>query len=121
MGMKSQAEVDYENECAPVVANIIDDRKEEIRRRQDGWKPMVASPKISRKGSKNQKEIKVESDESPRRRGRVDSDESPPRKRVDSDESPPRRGRVDSDESPPRRHRVDSDESPPRRNRVDSD
>jgi len=140
--MKSRAELELEGENAPTVASVIDDRPEELRKKQDGWKAIGKnsdrSPKRKSRPARKDRSTKkpekspkrksssprrkrLDSDTSPPRRKRVDSDSSPPRKkRDDSDSSPPRK-RVDSDSSPPPRRRVDSDESPPRRRRVDSD
>ena len=98
--MKSRAELELEGENAPTVASVIDDRPEELRKKQDGWKAI----------GKN-------SDRSPKRKSRpAKKDRSPkkPEKSPKRKSSSPRRKRLDSDTSPPRRKRVDSDSSPPR-------
>ena len=58
--MKSAAQLELEGENAPVIAAVRDDRKEEIRRQQDGWK------KFGEK-SPDRKKIFIK-DESPKRR-----------------------------------------------------
>ena len=108
--MKSDAQLQLEGEFAPTVANVVDDRPDKIRRKQDGWKTFGNDDKspIRKKSSK-----KSAADTPPRRRRK--SPESPVRARVNSDSSPVRK-RVDS-ESPPRRRnrRESSDESPKRK------
>uniref|UniRef100_A0A3Q4BTA6 BUD13 homolog n=1 Tax=Mola mola TaxID=94237 RepID=A0A3Q4BTA6_MOLML len=111
-----QEEIEEEEDEVPVIAEVIDERPEEVKqleafRTSNRWKVIGArhdSPDVS-----------------PPRKVRHDSpDVSPPRKvHHDSpDVSPPRRARHDSpDVSPPRKARHDSpDLSPQRRSRRDS-
>ncbi|KAK5608723.1 hypothetical protein CRENBAI_021300 [Crenichthys baileyi] len=143
--VKEQMEVDEDEEEAPVIAEVIDERPDEVKqleafRTGNRWKIVgadeereeekgrehtdpVASSRI--RPSSSDRSIKGRKHGSPVTTQRHDSpDASPPRKgRHDSpDASPPRRNRHDSpDASPPRRNRHDSpDASPPRRNRHDS-
>ncbi|XP_023144256.1 BUD13 homolog [Amphiprion ocellaris] len=144
-----QAEVEEDEEEAPVIAEVIDDRPEEVKqleafRTSNRWKVIGADeeknidegnggehqhtePEASSRGRHDSPELssKRRRHDSPVRKTRHDSpDISPPRRsRHDSpDVSPPRRSRHDSpDVSPPRRSRHDSpDVSPPRRSRHDS-
>ncbi|XP_040906753.1 BUD13 homolog isoform X2 [Toxotes jaculatrix] len=143
--VKEEKEIEEDEEEAPVIAEVIDDRPEEVKqleafRTSNRWKVIGAdededtsrnhhdSPELSSKRRHDSPVRKTRHDSpdtSPPRRGRHDSpDTSPPRRgRHDSpDTSPPRRGRHDSpDMSPPRRGRHDSpDISPPRKSRHDS-
>ncbi|XP_077596673.1 BUD13 homolog [Stigmatopora nigra] len=118
-------EADEEDDEAPVIAEVIDERPDDVRmleifRSSSRWKVI---------GEDENKEEDIQSEtpieKSSRRKDRHDSpDASPPRRaRHDSpDMSPPRRKHNDSpDISPPRRKRHDSpDMSPPRRKRHDS-
>ncbi|XP_071316510.1 BUD13 homolog [Trachinotus anak] len=135
-----EKEIEEDEDEAPVIAEVIDDRPEEVKqleafRTSNRWKVIGAdededtnrshhdSPELSSKRRRPNSPVRKtrhdSPDTSPPRRGRHDSpDISPPRRgRHDSpDISPPRRGRHDSpDISPPRRGRHDSpDLSPPR-------
>ncbi|XP_030010808.1 BUD13 homolog [Sphaeramia orbicularis] len=144
--VQEEKEIEEEEDEAPVIAEVIDDRPEEVKqleafRTSNRWKVIGAdenenseqeqgrdpeleapsrsrhdSPEVSTKGRRH---------DSPVRKTRHDSpDASPPRRsRHDSpDASPPRRSRHDSqDASPPRRSRHDSpDASPPRKSRRNS-
>ncbi|XP_030602306.1 BUD13 homolog isoform X2 [Archocentrus centrarchus] len=143
---QTEIEEDDEEE-APVIAEVIDDRPEEVKqleafRTSNRWKVVgvdqnedtgegkgkdYQEAEASRRSRHDSPELssKRRGCDSPVRKTRHDSpDVSPPRRgRRDSPEvSPPRRGRRDSPEvSPPRRGRHDSpDVSPPRRGRHDS-
>ena len=63
-----------DDEFAPTIASVVDERPDDLRRKQDGWKAI---------GDKKKKKKKVE------RRKRVDSDEEPARrsKRADSSDN----------------------------------
>ncbi|XP_008276986.1 BUD13 homolog [Stegastes partitus] len=144
-----QVEVEEDEEEAPVIAEVIDDRPEEVKqleafRTSHRWKVIGADedenieegnegehqhtePVASSRSRHDSPELssKRRRPDSPVRKTRHDSpDTSPPRRnRHDSpDVSPPRRSRHDSpDVSPPRRSRHDSpDVSPPRKSRHDS-
>ncbi|CAK6953859.1 BUD13 homolog [Scomber scombrus] len=141
--VKEEKEVEEEDDEAPVIAEVIDDRPDEVKqletfRTSNRWKVIgddekndseeenergdqYLEPEASSRSHHDSPELssKRRRDDSPVRKTRHDSpDISPPRKgRHDSpDISPPRRGRHDSpDISPPRRGRHDSpDKSPPR-------
>ncbi|XP_029030095.1 BUD13 homolog isoform X2 [Betta splendens] len=145
--VKEEYEIEEDEEDAPVIAEVIDDRPEEVKQLEDfrtsnRWKVIGADddkdseesvghhhsdPVASVKSSHDPSGLlsKKRKDYNPARKARHDSPEvSPPRRgRHDSpDISPPRRGRHDSpDISPPKRGRHDSpDISPPRRGRHDS-
>ncbi|KAJ0062038.1 hypothetical protein NL108_015261 [Boleophthalmus pectinirostris] len=112
---KEKEEEEEEDEEAPVIAEVIDERPEEIKRLEvfrssNRWKIIGAD---ENEGDEDGNENKTETSESAAL-GRIRHD-SP-------DISPPRRVRHDSpDISPPRRNRHDSPyASPPRRNRHDS-
>nr|XP_057943298.1 BUD13 homolog [Doryrhamphus excisus] len=127
-----------DDEEAPVIAEVIDDRPEDVRhmevfRSSSRWKVIGddenkeddSQPEDLSEQTSNRKTRHDSPDSSPTRRARHDSpDISPPRrKRHDSpDISPPRKKRHDSpDISPPRKKRHDSpDISPPRKKRHDS-
>ncbi|XP_015251704.1 PREDICTED: BUD13 homolog [Cyprinodon variegatus] len=142
--VKEQIEAEEDEEEAPVIAEVIDERPDEVKqleafRTSNRWKVVgvdeereeekgredtepVASSKIPTNSS--ERSLKGKNLDSPITKKRHDSsDASPPRKgRHDSpDVSPPRRARHDSpDASPPRKNRHTSpDISPPRRNRHD--
>ncbi|XP_040005631.1 BUD13 homolog isoform X3 [Xiphias gladius] len=138
--VKEETEIEEDEEEAPVIAEVIDDRPDEVKqlevfRTSNRWKVIGAdedkdtsrsyhdSPELSSKRRGHDSPVKKTGHDSPDtpppRRGRHDSpDTSPPRRgRHDSpDTSPPRRGRHDSPyRSPPRKGRHDSpDFSPPR-------
>ncbi|KAL3971081.1 cohesin complex subunit SA-1/2 [Sarotherodon galilaeus] len=145
-----QTEIEEEDEEeAPVIAEVIDDRPEEVKqmevfRTSNRWKVIgvdqnddteegngkehqnTEAGSLSR-GRHDSPELssKRRGRDSPVKKTRHDSpDVSPPRRRRhDSpDISPPRKSRKDSpDVSPPRRRRHDSrDISPPRKSRKDS-
>ncbi|KAK7926138.1 hypothetical protein WMY93_008448 [Mugilogobius chulae] len=136
---ESKEKDEEDDEEAPVIAEVIDERPEEIKqlevfRASNRWK-IIGADENEEDVNENKTENSEPSesgrtrhdspDISPPRRVRHDSpDSSPPRRsRHDSpDASPPRRSRHDSpDASPPRRSRHDSpDASPPRRSRHDS-
>ncbi|XP_004076427.1 BUD13 homolog [Oryzias latipes] len=145
--VQQQPDVEEDEEEAPVIAEFIDERPEEVKqmeafRTSNRWKIVGADededktideeneqeePLTSKKSRHDSPELSSKSGRhgSPFKKPRHDSpDISPPRRgRHDSpDKSPPRRGRHDSpDKSPPRRGRHDSpDKSPPRRGRHDS-
>ncbi|XP_028322424.1 BUD13 homolog isoform X2 [Gouania willdenowi] len=138
--VKEQEEVEEDEEEEPVIAEVIDDRPEEVKRMeafQSGrWKVIGADENEGEEKDPPNTEAEASSradHDSPRKtntsslakKSRHDSpDASPPRrKRHDSpDASPPRGKRHDSpDASPPRRKRNASpDASPPRRKRHDS-
>uniref|UniRef100_A0A3P8UD05 BUD13 homolog n=1 Tax=Amphiprion percula TaxID=161767 RepID=A0A3P8UD05_AMPPE len=131
-----QAEVEEDEEEAPVIAEVIDDRPEEVKqleafRTSNRWKVIGADEEKNIDEGNGGEHQHTEPEASSR--GRHDSPElSSKRRRHDSpvrktrhdspDISPPRRSRHDSpDVSPPRRSRHDSpDVSPPRRGRHDS-
>ncbi|KAG8008600.1 BUD13-like protein [Nibea albiflora] len=131
--VKEEAEVEEDEEEAPVIAEVIDDRPEEVKqleafRTSNRWKVIGADDEEDKgEGEDGEPPEPAASsrsrhdspDASPPRRSRHDSpDASPPRRsRHDSpDASPPRRSRHDSpDASPPRRSRHDSPDSPPRK------
>ncbi|KAM9847181.1 BUD13 homolog [Aulostomus maculatus] len=136
-----EKEIEEDEEEAPVIAEVIDERPEEVKqlevfRNTNRWKVVGENESQDTEeeiGRGNEHPEPVGSsrsrhdspDVSPPRRSRHDSpDVSPPRRsRHDSpDVSPPRRSRHDSpDVSPPRRSRHDSpDVSPPRRSRHGS-
>ncbi|XP_063058719.1 BUD13 homolog [Engraulis encrasicolus] len=135
MTTPEEKENDEEDE-APVVAEVIDERPEEVRRLEafrtsNKWRIMGDdSGSQDSQGFSNQQRGGSGSrhdspDVSPQRPARHDSpDVSPPRKRRNDspDQSPQRKPRHDSpDPSPPRRTRHDSpDVSPPRRTHHDS-
>ncbi|XP_057366904.1 BUD13 homolog [Daphnia carinata] len=136
-------------EDAPSIAGVLDERSEEMKTKQD----FIESSKWKRLGidendggkpiSKlnTEQDVNLNRSRKPKKDSVVirkpvvvkkerhdsDSDPSPPRKRHDSDSdpSPPRRKRHDSDSdpSPPRRnhHDLNSDTNPPRRSRKNSD
>ncbi|TNM84875.1 hypothetical protein fugu_009053 [Takifugu bimaculatus] len=130
--VKEEEEVEEDEEEAPVIAEVIDDRPEEVKQMElfrtgNRWKVIGADEKEDtdeNNGNEHESEkaetsSKKSKKKSPVRKTRHDSpDISPPRRaRHDSpDISPPRRARHDSpDISPPRRARHDSpDLSPPR-------
>ncbi|XP_044227262.1 BUD13 homolog [Thunnus albacares] len=135
--VREEKEVEEEEDEAPVIAEVVDDRPEEVKqleafRTGNRWKVIGAdenkdSDEGNERGDQYPEHVTSSRsrhdspDISPPRRGRHDSpDISPPRRgRHDSpDISPPRKGRHDSpDMSPPRRGRHDSpDMSPPRQN-----
>ncbi|XP_070838910.1 BUD13 homolog isoform X2 [Chaetodon trifascialis] len=147
--VQEEEEIAEDEEEAPVIAEVIDERPEEVKqleafRTSNRWKVIGADknedsedgegsghqhpePVASSRSRHDSPELssKRRGPDSPVRKTRHDSpDISPPRRgRHDSpDISPPRRGRHDSpDISPPRRGRHDSpDMSPPRRGRHDS-
>ncbi|XP_065172585.1 BUD13 homolog [Atheta coriaria] len=118
-------DIENDNEDAPQVVAVIDDRPVELItgfKESNNWTAIDIKPNIKEEPRSPDRN----SDHSPPRRRRRSSDESPPRKtnrRGNSDdESPPRRGR-NKDESPPRRIKSEvADKSPPRRSRkYDSD
>lgn len=138
---ESEEKDDEDEEEAPVIAEVIDERPEEVKRLEafrtsNRWKVIGADENEEGEDGQEQDTDHLEAaasrgsrhdfpDISPPRRGLYDSpDASPPRRsRHDSpDVSPPRRGRHNPpDTSPPRRSRHDSpDASPPRRVRHDS-
>ena len=142
---KDEDQIDNQ-EDAPLVAGVVDDRSVEMITKQDfvessKWKRLGADVKDkleSKSKSSDGRDVDSSRSHQPRKdstalkksitvkKERVDpdSDPSPPRKRHDSDSdaSPPRRKRhdSDSDNSPLRRTKKDSDQSPPRK-RHDSD
>ncbi|XP_044079285.1 BUD13 homolog [Siniperca chuatsi] len=146
--VKEEEEIEEDEEEAPVIAEVIDERPEEVKqleafRTSNRWKVIGADenedteegkeghqhpePVASSRSCHNSPELssKRRRHDSPVRNTRYNSpDIAPPsRGRHDSpDISPPRRGRHDSPEiSPSRRGRHDSPEiSPPRRGRHDS-
>ncbi|XP_026183282.1 BUD13 homolog isoform X2 [Mastacembelus armatus] len=145
--VKEETEIEEDEEEAPVIAEVIDDRPDEVKqleafRTSNRWKVIGADEdKDTDEGKEHQSPEPVTSSKSghdspellpkkrrhdcPLKKTRHDSpDVSPPRRGLhDSpDVSPPRRGRHDSpDVSPPRRGLHDSpDVSPPRRGRHDS-
>uniref|UniRef100_A0A3Q3SPA6 BUD13 homolog n=1 Tax=Mastacembelus armatus TaxID=205130 RepID=A0A3Q3SPA6_9TELE len=132
--VKEETEIEEDEEEAPVIAEVIDDRPDEVKqleafRTSNRWKVIGADEdKDTDEGKEHQSPEPVTSSKSGH-----DSPELLPKKRRhdcplkktrhDSpDVSPPRRGLHDSpDVSPPRRGRHDSpDVSPPRRGRHDS-
>ncbi|XP_070699691.1 BUD13 homolog [Pempheris klunzingeri] len=134
--VNQEEEIEEDEDEAPVIAEVIDDRPEEVKqleafRTTNRWKVIGADENEDTEegqerghqhpGPAASSRIRHDSPELSSKRGRHDS---PVRKtRHDSpDASPPRRGRHDSpDASPPRRGRHDSpDASPPRRGRHDS-
>ncbi|CAN9501323.1 unnamed protein product [Ophioblennius macclurei] len=115
--VKAQEELEEEEDEAPVIAEVVDDRPDEVKnlevfRNSNRWKVIGADEDEGvEEGEGDQP-----ADSS---RGRHDTPDASPvkRSRHDSpDASPPRRTRHDSpDASPPRRTRHDSpDMSPPR-------
>ncbi|XP_061818851.1 BUD13 homolog [Nerophis lumbriciformis] len=115
MVMVEDAQAEYEDEEAPVIAEVIDDRPEEVRRMEvfrtgSRWKVIGEDD--------DDDEQPGDDGDSPEQSSDQRRKDSPARKtRHDSpDTSPPRRARHDSpDVSPPRRKRHDSsDQSPPR-------
>ncbi|XP_078122508.1 BUD13 homolog [Sander vitreus] len=123
-----EKEIEEDEEEAPVIAEMIDDRPEEVKqleafRTSNRWKVIGADENEDTEegeGGEYQHLEPVTSNSS-----RHDSLETSPQRRgrhVSPDISPPRRGRHDSpDTSPPRRGRHDSPEiSPPRSGRHDS-
>ncbi|TKS82989.1 BUD13 -like protein [Collichthys lucidus] len=126
--VKEEEEVEEDEEEAPVIAEVIDDRPEEVKqleafRTSNRWKVIGADDEEDKEEGEDGEHPPPEPATSSR--SRHDSpDASPPRRsRYDSpDASPPRRSGHDSpDASPPRRSRHDSpDASPPRRSRHDS-
>ncbi|XP_029956725.1 BUD13 homolog [Salarias fasciatus] len=136
--VEAQEELEEEEDEAPVIAEVVDDRPDEVKyleafRNSNRWKVIGADENEDSEDGNGEDHQPADSstgrhdspDASPPRRSRHDSpDISPPRKnRHDSpDISPPRRSRHDSpDISPPRKSRHDSpDMSPPRRSRHDS-
>uniref|UniRef100_UPI0037E972F1 BUD13 homolog n=1 Tax=Semicossyphus pulcher TaxID=241346 RepID=UPI0037E972F1 len=134
--VKQEEEVEEDEEEAPVIAEVIDERPEEIKqleafRTSNRWKVIGADENDDIEDQIGEGRECPEAEGSSR--SRHDSPEiSPKRRRHDSpvrktrhdspDTSPLRRGRHDSpDASPPRRSRHDSpDTSPPRRSRHDS-
>lgn len=137
--VKVEEEIEEDEEEAPVIAEVIDERPDEVKqleafRTSNRWKVIGADDEEKEEeeeaqGMGHQEASRSSHDtpelsskrrhDSPVKKGRHDSpDISPPRKaRHDSpDVSPPRRARHDSpDMSPPRRARHDSpDLSPPR-------
>ncbi|XP_028277251.1 BUD13 homolog isoform X2 [Parambassis ranga] len=132
--VQEQAEIEEDEEEAPVIAEVIDDRPDEVKqleafRTSNRWKVIGADDdKEEEEGIEDQHtELAASSkslQDSPELSAKKRKHDSPVRKnRHDSpDISPPRCGRHDSpDISPPRRGRHDSpDISPPRRGRHDS-
>ncbi|GAA6232179.1 BUD13 homolog isoform X2 [Lates japonicus] len=148
--VNEEKEVEEDEDEAPVIAEVIDDRPDEVKqleafRTSNRWRVIGAdedkdtggshhdSPELSSKRGGHDSPVRKtrhdSPDVSPPRRGRHDSpDVSPPRKgRHDSpDISPPRRGRHDSpDLSPPRQHsgksgKVQSKDSSPTRRKPSS-
>ncbi|XP_042355173.1 BUD13 homolog isoform X2 [Plectropomus leopardus] len=123
-----EKENEEDEEEAPVIAEVIDDRPEEVKqmeafRTSNRWKVIGADENEDTEEEKR-KEHQLPGLVASSRSRHDSPDISPPRRgRHDSpDISPPRRGRHDSpDISPPRRGRHDSpDISPPRRGRHDS-
>ncbi|XP_061905245.1 BUD13 homolog [Entelurus aequoreus] len=114
MVIVEDAQAEYEDEEAPMIAEVIDDRPEEVRRMEvfrtgSRWKVI---------GEDDDDEQPEDDGDSPEQSSDQRRKDSPTRKtRHDSpDTSPPRTARHDSpDVSPPRRKRHDSqDQSPPR-------
>ncbi|XP_076607384.1 BUD13 homolog [Chaetodon auriga] len=145
--VQEEEEIAEDEEEAPVIAEVIDERPEEVKqleafRTSNRWKVIGADKNedseegegrghqypesvASSRSRHDSPELssKRRGPDSPVRKSRHDSPSPPRRGRHDSpDMSPPRRGRHDSpDMSPPRRGRHDSpDMSPPRRGRHDS-
>ncbi|KAM4726174.1 BUD13 homolog [Anableps anableps] len=147
--VKEQTEVEEDEEEAPVVAEVIDERPDEVKqleafRTSNRWKVVGADeereeekgsehtdPVVSSKIHPNslERSLKGKKHGSPTTDKRHDSpDASPPRRnRHDSpDISPPRRNRHDSpDVSPPRQHsgkqrKVQSKDFSPRRSKHSS-
>ncbi|KAM3601983.1 uncharacterized protein V6R79_022271 [Siganus canaliculatus] len=140
--VKVEEEIEEDEEEAPVIAEVIDERPDEVKQleafRTSRWKVIGADDEEEEEETQemgHQEASKGRHDtpelsskrrhDSPVKKSRHDSpDVSPPRRaRHDSpDTSPPRRARHDSpDMSPPKRARHDSpDMSPPRRARHDS-
>ncbi|XP_053703423.1 BUD13 homolog [Synchiropus splendidus] len=126
---KEAKQAEEDDEEAPVIAEVIDDRPEEVKHLEifktgNRWK-VIGVDEDKHSENEPDTEHQNSSDLSPAKRARHDSpDISPPRRsRHDSpDISPPRRNRHDSpDLSPQRKKRHDSpDISPPRRSRHDS-
>ncbi|XP_046440422.1 BUD13 homolog isoform X2 [Daphnia pulex] len=141
---KDEDQIDNQ-EDAPLVAGVVDNRSIEMITKQDfvessKWKRLGVDENDKPKSMSKSSDRDIDSSDShlPRKdstalkrpitvkkeRHDSDSDPSPPRRRHDSDSdaSPPRRKRHDSDSdpSPLRRTRKDSDQSPPRK-RHDSD
>ncbi|CAG00506.1 unnamed protein product [Tetraodon nigroviridis] len=143
--VKEEEEVEDDDEEAPVIAEVIDERPEEVKQMEvfrtgNRWK-VIGADETEDTVEENENEPESQKPDplskksrknSPVRKTRHDSpDISPPRKiRHDSpDVSPPRKARHDSpDLSPPRqhagksgakrvqrRHDSDSDQSPPRK------
>ncbi|XP_059207711.1 BUD13 homolog [Centropristis striata] len=120
--VQEEKEIEEDEEEAPVVAEVIDDRPEEVKqleafRTSNRWKVIGADENEDAEEGKEGEPQQLEPVATSR--SRHDSpDISPPRRgRHDSpDISPPRKGRHDSpDTSPPKRSRHDSpDLSPPR-------
>ncbi|KAM4545083.1 BUD13 homolog [Odontesthes bonariensis] len=132
--VEEQLEIEEDEEEAPVIAEIIDDRPEEVKqleafRTGNRWKIVGADENedgehpeslVSSKDRHDSPEL------SPKERRQDSPDASPPRRgRHDSpDASPPRRGRHDSpDASPPRQHsgkprKVQSKDSSPTRRKT---
>lgn len=123
----------------PTIAAVIDDRPEELKKKQDGWKafgndksPVRKKKRRSKSPIRRRKSPDSElirkradsSDNSPvRHRTRHDSEDNSP-KRVNSSKRNERKRADSSDESPVRttRKRADSsDESPVRTNRKRAD
>ena len=144
---KDEDQIDNQ-EDAPLVAGVVDDRSVEMITKQDfvessKWKRLGADVKDkleSKSKSSDGRDVDSSRSHQPRKdstalkksitvkKERVDpdSDPSPPRKRHDSDSdaSPPRRKRhdSDSDQSPLRRRKgSDSDQSPPRKHKKADD
>ncbi|XP_061596855.1 BUD13 homolog isoform X2 [Cololabis saira] len=131
---KEPTEVEEEEDEAPVVAEFIDDRPEEVKQMEvfrtgNRWRA------IGDEEDEDDEEDDIEEEQtelvapsgsrhdSPEPSSKGEKDKSVKKTQQDSpDVSPPRRGRHDSpDVSPPRRGRHDSpDVSPPRRHRHDS-
>ncbi|XP_053296994.1 BUD13 homolog isoform X1 [Pleuronectes platessa] len=112
-----EQEDEEDEEEAPVVAEMIDDRPDEVKqleafRTGNRWKVIGADEDNDSSGSQHDSP-----DASPTRRDRHDSpDKSPRQGRHDSPDKSPRQGRHDSpDKSSPRRDRHDSPDMSPSR------
>ncbi|XP_053334647.1 BUD13 homolog isoform X2 [Clarias gariepinus] len=125
-----------EEEEAPVIAEIIDERPDEVKqlevfRTSNKWKVLGATNEdsqdtpdsVMRSDVKENRKTRHDSpDSSPVRRGRHDSPDLSPKRHDSPDLSPKRKSRHDSpDLSPKRKSRHDSpDLSPKRKSRHDS-
>ncbi|XP_012710696.2 BUD13 homolog [Fundulus heteroclitus] len=130
--VKEQTEVEEDEEEAPVIAEFVDERPEEVKqleafRTSNRWKVVGADEEQEEEKEREQTDLaassKIRSNSSERSlKGRKGGSPVAKKRHDSPDASPPRKGRHDSpDISPPRRIRHDSsDISPPRRNRHDS-